>query len=208
MLLFPFVNSSTKCYPTFFHQTRFQEDFKILNSRISFPRRFQYFRFKLNWIYFIIKIWTSVIFFERKRKRKRRNSIIRGTNCLNQTFSLFYLFYLLFIDSSSPKFFFQETDVRFLRSSFQFRFSFDFCSFFLVFFSTFNKVFVTGREVVVGVTMYVLSISSLSEVEMVQLHKKNFTTMTKSKNQNIFFLSFFQTLQLLAKFQFIFLAKF
>jgi hypothetical protein len=118
MLLFPFVNSSTKCYPTFFHQTRFQEDFKILNSRISFPRRFQYFRFKLNWIYFIIKIWTSVIFFERKRKRKRRNSIIRGTNCLNQTFFLFYLFYLLFIDSSSPKFFFQETDVWFLRSSF------------------------------------------------------------------------------------------
>ena len=186
MLLFPFVNSSTKCYPTFFHQTRFQEDFKILNSRISFPRRFQYFRFKLNWIYFIIKIWTSVIFFERKRKRKRRNSIIRGTNCLNRTFSLFYLFYLLFIDSSSPKFFFQETDVWFLRSSFQFRFSFDF-----FYFSTFNKVFVTGREVVVGVTMYVLSISSLSEVEMVQLHKKTLHNNDKIKKSKYFLSLFF-----------------
>lgn len=205
MLLFPFVNSSTKCYPTFFHQTRFQEDFKILNSRISFPRRFQYFRFKLNWIYFIIKIWTSVIFFERKRKRKRLNSIIRGTNYLNQTFSLFYLFYLLFIDSSSPKFFFQETDVWFLRSSFQFRFSFDFCNFF---FRLLTKFLLQAAKSWLGSPCMSSRSAPSPKQKWYNYTKKHFTTMTKSKNQNIFFLSFFQTLQLLAKFQFIFLAKF
>ena len=55
------------------------------------------------------------------------------------------------------------------------------------FFATFFQQYISGPAVVVGVTLYVLSISSLSEVEMVQKYKRLKCQISKIIIMNLIF---------------------